>query len=113
MGTNYYAVMKKPTIAGPIHIGKSSIGWKFLFHSVPRYFNYVNGEPLDSYSRWVNFLKEYTENDTIVIMNEYDEEVSLTDLIELVQRKQLEINDDNFRYCDNVEGYRFMRGDFS
>lgn len=105
--------MKKPTIADPIHIGKSSIGWKFLFHSVPRYFNYVSGEPLDSYNRWISFLKEYTENDTIVIMNEYDEEVSLTDLIELVQRKQLEINDDNFRYCDNVEGYRFVRGDFS
>lgn len=57
--------------------------------------------------------RRYADNDTIVIMNEYDEEVSLTDFIELVQRKQLEINDDNFRYCDNVEGYRFMRGDFS
>lgn len=105
--------MKKPTIADPIHIGKSSIGWKFLFHSVDGYLNYINGEPLDSYNRWIRFLKEYTDNDTIVIMNEYDEEVSLTDLIELVQRKQLEINEDNFRYCDNVEGYRFMRGDFS
>lgn len=105
--------MKKPTIADPIHIGKSSIGWKFLFHTVDGYFNYINGESLDTYSKWVNFLKEYTENDTIVIMNEYDEEVSLTDFIELVQRKQLEINDDDFRYCDNVEGYRFVRGDFS
>lgn len=105
--------MKKPTIADPIHIGKSSIGWKFLFHRVDGYLNYINGESLDTYSKWVNFLKEYTDNDTTVIMNEYDEEVSLTDLIELVQRKQLEINDDDFRYCDNVEGYRFVRGDFS
>lgn len=113
MGTNYHAVMKKPTIADPIHIGKSSIGWKFLFHRVDGYLNYINGESLDTYSKWVNFLKEYTDNDTTVIMNEYDEEVSLTDLIELVQRKQLEINDDDFRYCDNVEGYRFVRGDFS
>lgn len=105
--------MKKPTIADPIHIGKSSIGWKFLFHTVPGYINYINGESLDSYSRWIRFLKEYTDNDTIVIMNEYDEEVSLTDLIELVQRKQLETNDDNFKHCDNVEGYRFFIGDFS
>lgn len=105
--------MKKPTIADPIHIGKSSIGWKFLFHIVPGYINYINGESLDTYGKWVNFLKEYTENDTIVIMNEYDEEVSLTDLIELVRRKQLEINEDNFRYCENIEGYRFVRGDFS
>ena len=113
MGTNYYAVMKKPTIADPIHIGKSSNGWKFLFHIVPEHLNYISDEPLDTYSRWIKFLKEYTENDTIVIMNEYDEEVDLTDLIELVQRKQLEINEDNFRYCDNVEGYSFVRGDFS
>lgn len=105
--------MKKLTTADPIHIGKSSIGWKFLFHTVPGYINYINGEPLDSYSKWIGFLKEYTENDTVVIMNEYDEEVSLTDLIELVQRKQLENNDDNFEYCDNVEGYRFMSGEFS
>lgn len=84
-----------------------------MFHTVPRYINYINGEPLDSYSRWISFLKEYTDNDTIVIMNEYDEEVTLSDLIELVQRKQLEINDENFEYCDNVEGYRFLRGDFS
>nr|DAL37337.1 MAG TPA_asm: hypothetical protein [Caudoviricetes sp.] len=113
MGTNYYAVMKKPTIADPIHIGKSSIGWKFLFHTVPGYINYINGEPLNSYNRWISFLKEYTDNDTIVIMNEYDEEVSLSDLIELVQRKQLENNDDNFKHCDNVGGYRFKGGDFS
>ena len=112
MGTNYYAVLKQPTIACPIHIGKSSIGLKFLFHSVPGYLNYINCEPLDTYGKWVNFLKEYTDNDTIVIMNEYEEEVSLTDLIELVQRKQLETNEDNFRDCDNIEGYRFMRCDF-
>lgn len=113
MGTNYYAVMKKPTITDPIHIGKSSLGWKFLFHSVSSFENYINDESLDTYGKWVNFLKEYTENDTIVIMNEYDEEVSLTDFIELVQRKQLETNDDNFGYCDNVEGYRFTSGEFS
>lgn len=105
--------MKKPTVADPIHIGKSSLGWKFLFHSVDGYFNYISDEPLDSYNRWIRFLKEYTENDTIVIMNEYDEEVTLKEFIELVQRKQLENNDDNFGYCDNVEGYRFMRGEFS
>lgn len=37
MGTNYYAVKKKPTIAEPLHIGKSSCGWKFLFHEVNKY----------------------------------------------------------------------------
>lgn len=76
MGTNYYAVMKKPTIADPIHIGKSSIGWKFLFHSIPGYFNYVSGESLDTYGKWVKFLKEYTENDTTVYCSNYGANVS-------------------------------------
>ena len=34
MGTNYYAVKNKPTVSSPIHIGKSSMGWKFCFHRV-------------------------------------------------------------------------------
>lgn len=32
MGTNYYAVKNRPTVCSPIHIGKSSSGWLFLFH---------------------------------------------------------------------------------
>jgi hypothetical protein len=34
MGTNYYAVKIEPTVREDriIHIGKSSAGWKFLFH---------------------------------------------------------------------------------
>ena len=37
MGTNYYAVKKRPTIREPLHIGKSSAGWKFLFQEVNKY----------------------------------------------------------------------------
>lgn len=37
MGTNYYAVSKKPTVTSPLHIGKSSCGWKFLFHEVNKW----------------------------------------------------------------------------
>lgn len=34
MGTNYYVVPNRPSVETPIHIGKSSIGWMFLFHDV-------------------------------------------------------------------------------
>ena len=98
----------------PIHIGKSSMGWKFLFRSVPGIDNAISGEPLNTYDRWINFLKEYTENDTIVIMNEYDEEVTLNQFIEMVQRKQVEKSERFFGYYIYVvDGYRFATGEFS
>ena len=32
MGTNYYLVNNRPSIDSGLHIGKSSVGWRFLFH---------------------------------------------------------------------------------
>ena len=116
MGTNYYAVAKKPSVMKPIHIGKSSCGWRFVFHCVPGYFNNISGEPLDSYSRWIRFLQKYTEDNTIVVVNEYDEEITLDQFIELVQRKQLENNKEDEEdfgcFINEVDGYLFEIGEF-
>lgn len=119
MGTNYYAVKRKPTISEPIHIGKSSVGWLFLFQ-------YQNERMWDeipcvwnNYDQVKEWLKKYTvgENAPYVIINEYDEIISYDDFIDLVDTKQKEErnqkNPDNFEYCDNVDGYRFAKGDFS
>lgn len=52
-----------------------------------------------------------------VLMNEYDEVVDVEDFIETVQKiqhdKNCKSNSDNFRYCRNVDGYRFAEGEFS
>ena len=41
MGTNYYAVRKRPSLYDrTIHIGKSSVGWLFLFHDNERFHTY-------------------------------------------------------------------------
>lgn len=111
MGTNYYAVKKKPTIASPLHIGKSSCGWKFLFHEVNKYdCEYDYGLEIHTYNQW----KEYLENNKdIVILNEYDEEVSVDDFLKLVEDKQKENNKEDFTYDKNVDGYRFTSGTFS
>lgn len=113
MGTNYYAVKNKPTVLSPIHIGKSSVGWKFCFHRVCSFENYITEEPLNTFSQWKKFLEEQTKSGDIVIMNEYDKVVSLDEFLTLVERKQSENNPDDFTYADNIDGYRFTDGEFS
>ena len=46
-------------------------------------------------------------------MNECDEVVSLDDFLKMVEIKQKEDNPDDFTYSDNIDGYRFVDGEFS
>ena len=115
MGTNYYVVPNRPSVEEPIHIGKSSMGWMFLFHDV--------SEPHRSipviwhcYEDVEDWLYKYTvETTDYVIIDEYDEIIPFNDFIELVERKQEQFknNPDNFTYCRNVGGYRFENRSFS
>lgn len=113
MGTNYYVVKKEPTVLSPIHIGKSSIGWRFCFHRVDKLENYISDEPLNTFPQWKKFLEEQTSNGNIIIMNEYDEVVELDYLLKLIESKQSVNNPDDFTYADNIDGYRFESGEFS
>ena len=113
MGTNYYAVSSKPTVCHPIHIGKSSMGWKFCFNRVDVWDNYISDEPLNTFPQWKTFLEEQAAAGNIIIMNEYDEVVSLDEFLALVESKQKENNPDDFTYSDNIDGYRFESGEFS
>lgn len=109
MGTNYYLVKNKPSIDNCLHIGKSSIGWRFLFHK-PAIWEV--DKPLNTFEQWKDYLKETTESGSHVIMNEYDEIVSLNDFLEMVANKQKEDKPDMFEYCENVNGYRFSDREF-
>ena len=104
MGTNYYAVRNRPTTDEPIHIGKSSSGWRFLFQEQD-----IWGDPEVHWhtAREVYWwLEKYTvESNEFVIMNEYDEVVTFEDFKTLVEQKQKEkIHDEHAKL---VEGYRF------
>lgn len=112
MGTNYYAHKVDPTPREServVHIGKSSSGWLFLFHDCEFFHTYPQVR------RWlrehISLKKEY------VLMNEYGEIVDVEVFIMLVQNKQndrlCKNNPDNFKYCKNIDGYRFQDGDFS
>lgn len=110
MGTNYYLVKNRPSIDSGLHIGKSSAGWRFLFHKPSIWETDV---PLNTFEAWRDYLKEQTENGSYVIMNEYDEVVDYDWLMNLIESKQTENRPDMFEYCENVNGYRFASGEFS
>lgn len=114
MGTNYYAIQKKPSLhSSVIHIGKSSAGWKFLFQGYQGLSNplgYMYDDiNINSIDDWKSFLK----NDEYVILDEYDDQISYDDFFSLVEDKQSTDNPDNFSDCANIGGYRFSFRDFS
>ena len=104
MGTSYYAVRKKPTLYNRVvHIGKSSLGWKFLFQDCDEFHTY------NQFKKWLDreVPNEY------VLFNEYNEEISKEDLLNLIKEKQKENNSEDFEYgVKNIDGYRFSDRNF-
>lgn len=111
MGMNYYAVKKKPTISEPIHIGKSSAGWKFLFHEINKWDLSIRTFP--QWKEWLEKNVGIEEDKDYVILNEEDEIVSLKEFLKNVEEKQKIENPDNFTTAKNIDGYRFSDGEFS
>lgn len=103
MGTNYYAVKKKPRmvkIYDEIHLGKSSAGWKFVFQEQEQYHNFEE------------FKDFILNNNEWIIKDEYGKEISPKELLKLIEEKQKENNPDDFTWNKNVGGYRFTDRDF-
>ena len=103
MGTNYYAIKKKPRIVkiyDEIHLGKSSVGWKFVFQEQEQYHNFEE------------FKDFILNNNEWIIKDEYGKEISPNNLLKLIEEKQKENNPDDFTWDKNVGGYRFTDRDF-
>lgn len=106
MSVNYYAVPKKishnPNI---IHIGKLSQGWLFLFSKNLYWQSY------EQVFEWLNNYK-----DSYVILDEYDQEISIENLKNMIDRndslEDSQMNKDNFTNCENINGHRFTTLDF-
>lgn len=117
MGVNYYVVRNRPTTEPPIHIGKSSIGWLFLFQSHNETWK-TPSVVWNTYEQVKEWLKKYTvDNENFVIIDETDEVISFEEFFEMIDNKQTDgfclSNSDNFAHCRNVNGYRFTDECFS
>ena len=116
MGTNYYAVRNKASLEEPIHIGKSSFGWLFLFHEQNNTWRDIPVEwhNYEQVNKWL--YKNTVESKKYVILDEYGKKISYKKFIDLVETKQTDkrclSNPDNFKYNKNIGGYRFDDRDF-
>lgn len=117
MGTNYYAKGIGCGICdhtGGMHIGKSSAGWKFLFHLYRTDYWDLKGE----HSRKPNLysdletLKEFLKNKKI--MDEYGTEITNDEFFIMVENKQgLKSHENDIPSLYVVNGYEFYESDFS
>lgn len=82
MSTNYYLNDPK---GATIHIGKSSLGWQFLFNVG----NPDSMDPIDSFDAWMNHL-DIAERMGHQIEDEYGRPVTRAELRELIIQKQLD-----------------------
>ena len=126
MGTNYYIKKKERRVREPdLHIGKNSYGWEFHFQA---YYEdeYYRTPELKSKQQWMEYI--FLNSDSIY--DEYDDNVSLEEFIELLELKKpgsvrehdnhKNLNHHNeckksgykYTYNDN-EGWSFSTTDFS
>lgn len=114
MGTNYYWVANACTHCGrgeEVHIGKSSVGWKFLFHGGDLY---EIGD-VCSFQEWKKVFKGCG-----YIKDEYEDCVSVKEFVEMVEKKQSSGEHEDpcaggclsMRYWTDKDGYDFSSMDF-
>ena len=99
MGTNYYLYYNFCHCCGQarkiVHLGKSSIGWRFIFYK----HDFVK-----NFEDFKNFIKQGT------IKNEYGEILSEEELLKLIKLKQTDEIDPD---CEIIDDYVFSDQDFS
>lgn len=109
MGTNYYLKSKPCETCGhcqtELHIGKSSMGWRFLFRS----YNYET--KINSFDDWLLELN----NPNKVIYNEYHEKIELAELLELIEDKRNGKSQAHLAhyFFQDEKGYDFCHNEFS
>lgn len=113
MGTNYFLARNRASVLEPMHIGKSSAGWPFLFHAIDSgWENPFTEEPIQTFNQWKSAIEKAVGSGEAVILDEYDEIVSPEDFYAMVERKQKIENKDSFSHASSIDGYRFSHGWF-
>lgn len=115
MGTNYYCDSSPCPYCGHkkprLHVGKSSGGWPFLFHSIPE-------ESLLGLQGWCDFVVLYSG----ALVDEYGKKISVEEFRNLVISKRGHTNDSEVqkilkdhpdRFTLTPEGDLLSPGEFS
>lgn len=105
MSTNYNVVPREPKFDPEIlHLGKSCFKRPFLFQG----YEFKGRKGLDSYAKWLGYI---VEND-LVIVNEYDEVISLEDFITLVKESSSQKPWEDDGKTQLIDGYYFAFDEF-
>lgn len=104
MGTNFYARMNTCEQCGryeEIHLGKSSMGWKFLFKLNKEFY-----EDKDSFEKFIKGID-------VDIYDEYGSRIHVHELLALIDSKQAEKHDHYGKHIKIIGGYDFDETEFS
>lgn len=115
MSTNYYIKHKIRKVNEPdLHIGKNSFGWQFSFRAYEADEYYETPE-LKSKQQWVEYI--FLNSDSI--FDEYNQNISFEEFIELLKDKSPDSDNLNhhketcskYSYIDS-EGWSFTTVEF-
>lgn len=131
MGTNYYFrynICDCCDRYDQLHIGKSSYGWKFLFHAVDEYIDPRTLDPkealldnddtrivISSFQHWKKFIEKFvSEFKTAKIYDEYNCDIEPDEFFKMLNNKQgkSHYTETKSGFIDS-EGYDFVDGEFS
>lgn len=98
MGTNFYLYFysDKPEDMVPLHLGKQSCGWRFLFHKSKHIKNFQD-------------FKDLIQKGCI--MDEYEQIWSSDDLLKLIKSRQYDKQSPDSQ-VEHIDGCDFLDGDF-
>lgn len=106
MGTNYYAKYNKCECCNrydKLHLGKSSMGWKFMFKS--------NTEKYNNFKEFCKFIRRKD----VEVWDDYGNKKSAKHLIDLIMSKQDGKSQYGVGWDEDlliIEGYDFISREF-
>lgn len=115
MGTNYYVEFdrqegidfdgKFQVRYRRVHLGKQSLGWKFLFHNAE-----VDGVKLNSYWQWYDWIR--MEDKGRHIWDEYNRPITHEEFFKSVRDLQSLKSHEIGWVTDDEYGFQFAIGEF-
>lgn len=98
-----------------LHIGKLSAGLPFIFQLHKEVYFKGGHIDLDTYGKWKDFISQ----DTLEIWNEYNELIDKNDFFKMIDEsknnkmKEYDSEHIHTHYLHDLQGWRFLEGDFS